>query len=273
MVRARTAHHRCGTSLFRDRMPFVQLRTRLASKAIPGAVVVSAALVPGIALVGMAQRAIYEDPRVLSFMVRSGLASSPLVAITAQYLGTLLLFAVVVFLLRTRASEMRIFSERSRTTTLIGAAALTALVSVLLAVAGLAPWTFLSPSNGSARFGQVVVNVGDVATLVLWAILACVVVPVMEEVAFRFGLLQLVRTTTGSARVAVLASAVVFALGHVRPGDPIANKNAAATLVLGLILGRQAVDQPKRFDLLVVVHSARNLTELFALVFYALKYG
>lgn len=101
----------------------------------------------------------------------------------------------------------------------------------------------------------------------LWLLVSVIVVPVIEEIVFRFGILRAVRSATGSDFASVFVSAFLFGLGHVGFVTTLSLTerqivDVAGAFVFGLILGLITVQKNGDVGLPIVVHSVRNLTEI-----------
>lgn len=140
---------------------------------------------------------------------------------------------------------------------------------VLLSTAGdtFRLWPFSWRSNPSAiEFAQALAAGPQIGALVLWSTIHGLLTPLIEEVVFRFGLLRLVLAKSNSRILAVAASAVVFGAAHLgypwwQP-DSVAQVRAASALLVGLGLGVVTLASRGRLWPAIVIHAARNLSEV-----------
>jgi membrane protease YdiL (CAAX protease family) len=100
-----------------------------------------------------------------------------------------------------------------------------------------------------------------------WLLLGVVVGPFIEELVFRFGVLQTVRKRTGSGAKAVIVSSTAFAVGHFGylPPDEAHLVNSGWLFFASLLLGQVTLRRNGRVTLSVTAHMARNALEVLLL--------
>ena len=144
----------------------------------------------------------------------------------------------------------------------------TATVSLILAALQVWPWTWQWPPHVTLRIITASLAGSQFAGIAIWVFATAVAIPILEEIVFRFGVLELIRGVTGSTTLAVSGSAGLFALGHLggtlHP-DRAHVVNAAWLLVAGLLLGSITVRNRGHLGPAIAAHIARNTLELSTL--------
>lgn len=150
----------------------------------------------------------------------------------------------------------------------------THVLSLALNAFGLWIFTWRLPTTGGALYARALVASEQWASLVIWVLGIVVMVPLIEEVVFRYGVLRYALAVTGSRSLAVLTSSAAFALGHLIL-TPIRSTDihTAAWLFAGsLVLGSIALRAHGGLSLCLAAHSTRNATEALTL-FMAISLG
>ena len=96
----------------------------------------------------------------------------------------------------------------------LGAAFIATVISISLAAAHLWPWTWQWPPYSALRILGALRHGAQVLGVLSWFVSTVVIIPVLEEIIFRFSILQGVWSITGSPVMGILASASLFALAH-----------------------------------------------------------
>lgn len=140
-----------------------------------------------------------------------------------------------------------------------------AIVSAVLSYASIWPWSFASPLSHSREISSFIVNYHQSAAGLVWVIVATLMVPLLEEVLYRFGLLRWLEHLTGSALVAVAGSSIVFGAAHFSFVDPFGRRNAIFTCLMGLASSLLVKRTGGNLTCAVAIHSGRNMMEVFLL--------
>ncbi len=151
---------------------------------------------------------------------------------------------------------------------------LTVGLSFVLNLFGVWPFMWLWATDSTSTYVGVLVSSRQWLAIPLWILIVVVVGPVIEELVFRFGVLQTVRDWTGSSAKAVIASSVIFALGHLGylPADRAHIVNATWLFGASLALGKITLDRTGRVTLSLTAHVARNALEV-SLLFLLVRPG
>lgn len=148
---------------------------------------------------------------------------------------------------------------------LIGAA-----VSVLLNSLGVWPFPWQRPDSYEATHVALLILGGQRLGLLLMALVTIVVVPLVEEVVFRFGVLELLLGKLHSLHAAVLASAALFAALHLGQGGGFLGSrvgmNAAWLFIGSVILGYVAVMRGGKIGVPIGVHAGHNMVHIALLI-------
>lgn len=139
------------------------------------------------------------------------------------------------------------------------------VVSVLLSLTSLWPFSFASPLSNSREIASIIVHHRQVGAGLLWLAVATMVVPLLEEILYRFGLLNLLEHFTGSAKVAVVGSSILFGLAHLSFVDPLGRRTAVFATLMGLISALLARKSGGNLTCSIAIHCGRNSIELFLL--------
>lgn len=148
---------------------------------------------------------------------------------------------------------------------------LTVAISFVLNLFGVWPFMWRWASDSTSAFTGVLISAGHWLALIVWVATAVVVGPVIEELIFRFGVLQSVRDWTGSAAVAVISSSVIFALGHLGylPPDFPHAVNASWLFAASMVLGWITLRRAGRIRISLAAHTVRNALEVSLLFLLA----
>ena len=150
-----------------------------------------------------------------------------------------------------------------------------ALASLVLDHLRLWPWLWRWRVESNVRSIAFFLESHQWSTLLLWVIIGGVLIPVIEEIVFRFGVLRLILSVTGSRRMAIVVSAAVFGLAHLGPATPIwaSTYNALWAGFFGLVLGTLVARNGGRLDMAIGAHVFRSLTEIAYLVVAVMLHG
>jgi membrane protease YdiL (CAAX protease family) len=167
---------------------------------------------------------------------------------------------------RFRAS-LKMESARVVTRTVV----VTVALSFVLNLFGVWPFMWRWASDSTSAYVGVLVSTGQSLAILLWILTAVVVGPVLEELVFRFGVLQAVRDWTGSRAKAVIISSAIFALGHLGylPPDFPHIANASWLFAASLVLGSITLGRAGRIGVSLAAHAARNALEVSLLFLLA----
>ncbi len=151
--------------------------------------------------------------------------------------------------------------------TLFGAAG----TALLLGRYGLWPWSWATtvPETGTLLTRFMLAE--QYVAVALWLVLACLLVPLLVELFFRFALIEFLRRRGTPVWIAVLGSAVAFGLTRLTawtasPGP--AMQQAAIATLLGVVLGTIAVRgrRGRGLGLTVIAHGTFIACELGVLL-------
>jgi len=139
----------------------------------------------------------------------------------------------------------------------------TVAVTFLLNLFGVWPFMWRWASDSTSTYAGILVSSERWFAILLWMVTAVVIGPVIEELVFRFGVLQSVRDWTGSLRKAVISSSAVFALGHLGylPPDLPHTVNASWLFAASLLLGWITLRRSGRLGVTLTAHATRNALE------------
>ena len=115
---------------------------------------------------------------------------------------------------RSSSKELRDSLRAGSFKTLAGAAVVTLFVAVLLNNSGLWPFTWRWRGDSTLAYASALIQGDEWGAMVLWVSLGVLLNPFIEEVVFRFGLLQYVRRVTGSPAMAIISTSVLFGVLH-----------------------------------------------------------
>lgn len=146
------------------------------------------------------------------------------------------------------------------------ASAATVLLSLILNATRLWPFTWRWRTNGSVAKFAILARDAQLAAIALWAIHVVLLVPEIEKILFRFGVLSYFTSVTGKSWIGVLISAALFSNGHLgacpiwRPAAAHAN-NSAWLFMASIVLGLVVVRRRGTLGLAIAIHVPRNATE------------
>jgi membrane protease YdiL (CAAX protease family) len=188
------------------------------------------------------------------------------------YLPHIVIVAIILSLLRLpQGSELRESLKRLTRHDVMAFGLTTAFVSFVLALLQLWPWTWQWPPHSALRLASALTKGRQWLGLLVWALATVVLIPLIEEVVFRFGVLRFFESVSGSSTVGVVASAVTFATAHLG-GSIHPNRahltNAAWLFAASILLGIVTVRHRGSLGPAITAHAARNLVE-FAMLFTA----
>lgn len=145
----------------------------------------------------------------------------------------------------------------------------TVVLSLILNAIALWPFTWRWTNNGIAIYAVTLVRDSHWFTLVTWGVAGVLVVPFVEEIIFRIGILRLATRLTGRPAVGVMISASLFAAGHLgNVVHPTTSSlvNSAWLFVASIVIGHLTVKNDGRIQIALTVHFARNALEFLTLV-------
>jgi membrane protease YdiL (CAAX protease family) len=142
--------------------------------------------------------------------------------------------------------------------------ALTVVISFVLNLFGAWPFMWRWASDPTRSYIGVLVTSAQWSAVLLWVLTAVFVGPLIEELVFRFGVLQAVRDWTGSSAKAVTISSTIFALGHLGylPPDFPHVVNATWLFAASMVLGSITLRLAGRLGVSLAAHAARNTLEV-----------
>ncbi len=151
------------------------------------------------------------------------------------------------------------------------AAILTVVLSLLLNTTGLWPFSWRWATSSTGPTARVLLQAGQLGSLVLWTVVSVAVIPLTEECIFRFGLLRALSAATRSNAAGVVLTAAIFAIGHLGylPSGHLDAQHASAAVwafAMSLILGWITVSRGGEIKTAAVVHATRNALELAVLL-------
>jgi membrane protease YdiL (CAAX protease family) len=153
----------------------------------------------------------------------------------------------------------------------IGAIVSTVIVRIFLNNVGAWPFRWRW-NDDNTRVVQMFFNNGQGAAHVFFLLAHAIAPAVIEEVVFRFGLLQVLKQWTGSGALAVIVSAILFGAMHLgyfpwAPGEATEYTwNSIAAASLGLVLGALALRRGGRISGPIVIHATVNLVDMATLL-------
>lgn len=188
------------------------------------------------------------------------------VANFALRVPALLVIGIIWF--RHPGSRLRASLSMESAHTVTWAVAITVAVTFMLNLFGLWPFTWRWASDPTRMYLGILVTSAQWLALLLWVLTAVFVGPLIEELVFRFGVLQAVRDWTSSGTKAVVASSAIFALGHLGylPPDFPHLVNASWLFAASLLLGSITLRLRGWLGVSLAAHAARNTLEV-SLVF------
>jgi membrane protease YdiL (CAAX protease family) len=214
--------------------------------------------------------AIWFQPWIIQGMI----GSSPITVDRVRAEGGLLILAVsairlvglalvlLLILLRPRG-QLRAALRPERPTWLAGAACATVFVALLLDISDIWPFPWRSQFSQTADFFRSYRATNQLATYLLSLSLSGFASPLIEEVIFRFGVLQSVLRWTRSRIVAVVVSSVLFGAMHLgypiwRP-DPGSIRSAIALTVFAAVLAILTLERRGRITGAIAIHVTYNV--------------
>lgn len=174
----------------------------------------------------------------------------------------LLVIGIIWF--RRPSSRLRASLSIESAQTMAWTVAVTVAVTFLLNLFGFWPFTWRWASDQTRLYLGALVASAQWFALLVWVLTAVIVGPLIEELVFRFGVLQAVRDWTGSSAKAVIVSSAVFALGHLGylPPDFAHLVNAAWLFAASLVLGSITLRLRGWLGVSLAAHAARNSLEV-----------
>lgn len=188
-------------------------------------------------------------------------------------LGYVPLFSslIAVFLvsrLRWAVNLRRCLTLPSRRDCLLAGGA-TVLLSLLLAVFRLWPWTWQWPPRAAVNVAAALIAGGQLLGFAIWGAALVIVTPVLEEAVVRFGLLETFKSLTGSSAAGIGGSSLIFAIAHLggkwRPDEGHLN-NASWLFFASLFVAVLTERRGGKLGFAIAVHAARNLAEFAVLL-------
>lgn len=172
-----------------------------------------------------------------------------------------------------RRALLRVFGPLN--TKVLAAFTVASFGSVVLVLLGLWPWEFNRPGSDVGDLTAAFVRSHLWLPIALHVISAAIVVPVCEEIAFRFGLLQTLLARGLSRGTALVLSSVVFGLAHwgaLNVLEPWALRRVLFATLLGLVGGYLTLRDGGSVGRAIAIHAARNGMEAAFLVVTVVAY-
>lgn len=192
-------------------------------------------------------------------------------AALVQQVPTLLASVPVGFVLfRSRALRRIAFGRFSGVRSLVVSSMAYFLLFIYLDGVGAWPFFWRWREFEALTYMAAVIDARKWDGLLINAVSSLLLIPLVEEVVFRGGVLRWVRRVTGSASFAVVASAIAFGAAH-WGNTPGAKINALWLTGLSIVLGRQALRHPRTLAPCAATHATRNAADLFGLVVVTLR--
>ncbi len=182
------------------------------------------------------------------------------------YVGLVVIAAYCVDRERRRAL-LRVLGPLN--TKVLSAFVVASIASVVLVVLGLWPWEFNRPGADLGDLIASFVRSNLWFPIVLHVINAVILVPVCEEIAFRFGLVQALLSRGLSPLAAMVISSVLFGLAHWGAWnvvEPWAIQRVIFATGMGLICAHLTLRDGGVIGRAIAVHAARNGMEAAFLV-------
>jgi hypothetical protein len=144
-------------------------------------------------------------------------------------------------------------------------------VALLLGRSGIFPWRWASTTPEVATLLTTLVVSDQVAAVALYVVLACVLVPLLTELFFRYGAIEWLRSRGLSAPTAVAVAAVAYGatfLSGLSANSDAALRHAGFGVLFGLVLGLLAVKgrRGRGLGLAIIAHGAFVAVELAVLL-------
>ena len=182
-------------------------------------------------------------------------------------------FAILAIgLLRARDGDLALALRLRPVRWIIIAFALSCASFTALNAINLWPFTWRYASRDTLLWVRTMLSGGQVFGVYANALSNVLVIPIVEEVAFRFGVLRLVVWVTGSVPWAIFLSAVLFGflhLGDLDSIDPSHLNNSIWLFGLSILLGFLVARSSGRLGVAIAIHSARNFVEMALLLLIA----
>jgi membrane protease YdiL (CAAX protease family) len=148
---------------------------------------------------------------------------------------------------------------------------LACIVSLALNALNLWPFAWRWATDPTADYIRVLLGNGSWLAIGIWAALVAVITPIIEEVAFRFGVLRALARYTRSPWKGVLGSSLLFGITHlgywpIWHADVQHLVNASWLFAFSVLLGWLTLRRQGNITLAIAVHSTRNALELGLLI-------
>lgn len=146
------------------------------------------------------------------------------------------------------------------------------LLSLLLNNTSLWPFTWRSPDNAIVSHVAALFVHGHWLAISILAVRLVILTPVIEEVFFRFGLLQGIYNSTGSRVAAITISSLAFGIAHLGhwpfwQSGRMVLVNAFWLLTFSVAIGHITLKRKGRIITALVAHGTRNAVELGTLLY------
>lgn len=151
----------------------------------------------------------------------------------------------------------------------IKVASIVVLLSILLNAVGL--WQFTWRWTSTPDVAYALLAHSKWLAIAMWGVTGVILVPLIEETIFRFGVLRVVWSLTGSRVASVVMSAVLFTAGHWGTIGEHPNGFRMANMIWlffgSVLVGGLTLRDKGNLSLALTAHATRNAIEFATLLF------
>jgi len=171
------------------------------------------------------------------------------------------LVLLLLLLRRPHQHHLRQAVTMSLTPRLIIPVGITIVITIFLNNSGLWPYPWRWPGSSIAAYMKALADGGQWVGLALWLMLIGIVNPLLEEVVFRFGVLQIVRDTTRSNMLSIVTSSLSFAATHLGylPPDRAHILDSVWIFIVSLPLAWYTLRQDGNLTVPFLIHATFNV--------------